>query len=157
MQKKAIGAKRTEFIMLNIKLRVKNLVAKYGTANPFQLADALNLKIKYAPLPQHIRGFLVRVLRKKYIVLNEDLSYEAQKITLCHEIGHARLHTGYGYYLHADQSYYVPSRREREANEYAVHLLSYSSDIDTNMINHVIFEKNPNPREVHKFLSMMIE
>ena len=87
---------------------------------------------------------------------------------LAHELGHARLHTKYGYYLHADMSYYVPSKREKEANEFAIHLLSYSSDLDANLINKVINgdkldssygqpgEKNPNPREVHRILSKLI-
>jgi Zn-dependent peptidase ImmA (M78 family) len=142
--------------MLNIKLRVRNLVKKYGTSNPFHLSKDLNIKIIHAPLPHNIRGFLVRVLRCKYIILNDELCYEAQKITVCHEIGHARMHEGYGYYLHADRTYYVPCRREREANEYALHLLSYSSDMDCDAISRVIAEKQPEPHEVHRILGMMM-
>lgn len=99
---------------------------------------------------------MVRVLRRKYIILNNKLSYERPKIVLAHELGHARLHTKYGYYLHADMSYYVPSKREKEANEFVIHLLSYSSDLDANLINKIIKEKNPNPREVHRILSKLI-
>lgn len=143
--------------MINIKLRVKNLVTKYNTANPFELAKELNIKIISLDLPDSIKGFLVRVLRRKYIILNnKKLTYERQKIVLAHELGHARLHTAYGYYLHADMSYYVPSKREKEANEFAIHLLSYSSDLDANLISKIIKEKNPNPREVHRILSKLI-
>ncbi|WP_196595911.1 ImmA/IrrE family metallo-endopeptidase [Pectinatus frisingensis] len=143
--------------MINMKLRVKNLMNKYGTADPFELVDDLNIKIIHAPLPDHIRGFLVRVLRRKYIILNENLCYLAQKITVCHEIGHAQLHRGYGYYLHADQAYYVPSRREKEANEYAMHLLSHSSDIDGEYIARILNEKALDPGEVHGILGMFIK
>ena len=142
--------------MINIKLRVKNLVTKYNTANPFELAKELNIKIISLDLPDSIKGFLVRVLRRKYIILNNKLTYERQKIVLAHELGHARLHTAYGYYLHADMSYYVPSKREKEANEFAIHLLSYFSDLDANLISKIIKEKNPNPREVHRILSKLI-
>ena len=142
--------------MINIKLRVKNLVTKYNTANPFELAKELNIKIISLDLPDSIKGFLVRVLRRKYIILNNKLTYERQKIVLAHELGHARLHTAYGYYLHADMSYYVPSKREKEANEFAIHLLSYSSDLDANLISKITKEKNPNPREVHRILSKLI-
>lgn len=142
--------------MLNIKLLVKNLVTKYGTANPFQLASDLKIKILYAPLPERIRGFLVRVLMKKYIILNDELCYEAQKITVCHEIGHARLHAGYGYYMHTDQTFYVPCRREHEANEYAIYLLSHSSDIEADSIRQVLIDSKPNPREIHNILGMLI-
>lgn len=142
--------------MINIPLRVKNFVNNYGTANPFQLAKDLNIKIVHVPLPSHIRGFLVRALRRKYIVLNDELSYEAQKITLCHELGHAKLHAGYGYYLHADQTYYIPCRREQEANEFAIHLLSYSSDIESDQIADLINTKRPNPREIHELLGRLM-
>lgn len=52
-------------------------------------------------------------------------------MTVFHELGLARLHTGYGYYLHTDRAYYVRSRLEAETNEYAAHLLAYSTDIDS--------------------------
>ena len=75
----------------NIKLRVKNLVNKYQTADPFALAKELDVNILYVPLPEKIRGILVRVLRKKTILLNDKLNYEAQKIVICHELGHVRM------------------------------------------------------------------
>ncbi len=143
--------------MINYKLRVKNLVNKHGTSNPFDLAKALDLKIIYAPLPSNIRGFLARVLKRKYIILNDTLCYQAQKLTICHEIGHAQLHNGYGYYLHADNTYYVPSTREYEANKYAIHLLSYSNDINADLISEVINNKRPDPHLVHTILSTFME
>lgn len=124
--------------MYNYKVRAKNLVKKSGTSNPFEIAYYLNINILQLKLPNTIRGFLVRVLRRKFIALNANLPYEAQKIVVCHELGHAILHKGYGYYLHADMSYYVPSRREKEAN------------------HKVISEKDPDPREVHKILSTLL-
>ena len=66
-------------------------------------------------LPSEIRGFLVRPLRRKCIVLNANLSELQKRIVLCHELGHARLHSGYGYYLSTNKPYYVPCRRENEA------------------------------------------
>ena len=95
-------------------------------------------------------------LRRKFIALNANLPYEAQKIVVCHELGHAILHKGYGYYLHADMNYYVPSRREKEANQFAIHLLSHSSDLDADLITKVISEKDPDPREVHRILSTLL-
>lgn len=49
----------------NIKLRVKNLVRKMGTAGPLQIADALKIPIVYAKLPDGIRGYLTRRLEGK--------------------------------------------------------------------------------------------
>lgn len=142
--------------MFNYKVRVRNLIKKYGTNNPFELANELNIATLQLDLPKSIRGFLVKALRRKFIVLNKDLPYNVQKIVVSHELGHAILHKGYGYYLHADMSYYVPSKREKEANEFAIHLLSYSSEIDAKLITKVINEKEPNPREVYRILSQLI-
>lgn len=142
---------------MNIPQRVKNLINKYDTTNPFQLAKEIGISIIRLPLPEDIHGFLVHVLRRKYIVLNENLCYAAEKVTICHELGHARLHAGYGYYLHPDSTYYIASNREREANEYAIHLLSYSTDIDGSAIAHLIAEKRPDPREVHHILGRFID
>lgn len=64
--------------MFNIKVRVKNLVNKYHTSDPFQLADDLGITIVRLPLSDDMRGFLVHVLRRKYIVQNEDLCYAGQ-------------------------------------------------------------------------------
>lgn len=142
---------------MNIPRRVKNLINKYDTANPFQLVQELGIEIIRLPLPEDIRGILVHVLRRKYIILNESLCYVAEKITVCHELGHVRLHAGYGYYLHPDITYYITSNREREANEYALYLLSYSTDIDGSAISRLIKEKRPDPREVHKILGRFID
>ena len=142
---------------MNIPLRVKNLVNKYRTGNPFQLASDLGITIVRLPLPDDMRGFLVNVLRRKYIVLNDGLCYAEQKVTVCHELGHARLHAGYGYYLHPDRAYYVRSRLEAEANEYAAHLLAYSTDIDSDEMAHIINQRQPDPRDVHLLLGRFID
>ena len=142
--------------MINIKVRVRHFVNKYGTADPFHLANDLGIQIVRLPLSDDIRGFLVHVLRRKYIVLNDNLCYDAEKITVCHELGHARLHAGSGYYLHPDSSYYVPCYREREANEYAIHLLSYSSNIDSENLSRIISNRKPDPKEIHYILGKLI-
>ena len=139
--------------VINIKRRVINLIKRHGTADPFVIAHGLNIDIIPFPLPCPIRGFLVRALRRKIIFVNARLDERSQKIVVCHELGHARLHLGYGYYLHPNSVYYIPSKREREANEYALHLLSYSHDIDIGLIIKVLKEKRPDPKIVHRLLS----
>lgn len=47
------------------KIKSENLVNKYQTADPFALAKELDVNILYVPLPEKIRGILVRVLRKR--------------------------------------------------------------------------------------------
>ena len=142
---------------MNIKRRVANLIKRHGTADPFYIAHDLNIDIIPFPLPSSIRGFLVRVLRRKIIFVNNSLDDASQKIVVCHELGHARLHVGYGYYLHPNSSYYIPSKREHEANEYALHLLSHSHDIDIGLVIKILKEKRPDPKVVHRLLSELTQ
>lgn len=143
----------------NIRLRVRNLVNKYGTADPFALAEELGVGILYLPLPDQIRGLLVRVLRKKTIIINSRLPYEAQKIVVCHELGHVRMHWHAGYFFQHEGIYYSPSRYECEANEFAIHLLDCSSEFvyDKDYILKVLERERPDPYEVHKIISALME
>ena len=143
----------------NIKLRVKNLVNKYGTGDPFALAKELDVSVLYLPLPQQIRGLLVRVLRKKTIIVNSFLPYPAQKIVVCHELGHVRMHWHAGYFFQHDGIYYSPSRYECEANEFAIHLLNYSSEFvyDKDYILSVLEKEKPDPYEVHKIINALMQ
>lgn len=141
---------------MNIKIRVANLVKKYGTCHPYELANDLGINVMELELPTSVRGFLVRALRRKYIAINTALPEINQKIVLCHELGHARLHPAYGYYYTLSGTYFIKSRKEAEANEFAAHLLSYSSDVDPRLLSRIIREKQPDPRVVHQILSELI-
>lgn len=139
--------------MIDIKSHVANLVKKHGSSNPFFIADCLGIDILPFDLPVSICGFLVRVLRRKIIILNSRLNETSQNIVICHELGHARLHAGYGYYFNPNMTYYIPSKREREANEYAANLLSYSYDIDSDLVARIINDKRPAPKIIHRLLA----
>lgn len=141
--------------MFNIPLRVKNLVRKYDTCNPYQLAEDLNIDILELDLPEAIRGFFVRPLRRKMIVINANLDDTEKLVVLCHELGHVRLHKGYGMLMHKNLPYYRSTQREYEANEFALHLLSYSHDIDTTQIQSVLNHKKPDAHYIHYLLTSM--
>jgi len=141
---------------MNIPLRVRNLIKKHGTTNETLIARELGIDIIRFDLPLAIRGFLLRVLRRKIIFINENLSEVQQLIVLCHELGHAKLHNGYGYYLHPDTTYYVSSRREHEANEYALNLLMYSHHIDYELAKIMLDNLKTSPKIVHRMLSELV-
>ena len=148
--------KKWYYAVLNIPLRVKNLVNKFDTANPYKLAKRLNIDVYEYDLPIDIRGFIVRPLRRKCILLNKSLSETEKIVVLCHEIAHARLHSGYGYYMSTNRPYYKSCKREAEANEFALHLLSHCHDIDTTVIEPMIKQKMPDPHLVHRLLNEII-
>lgn len=108
----------------NIKLRVKNLIEKYNTSNPYKLCKKLKINIEYVDLGE-IKGYFKRVLRNKYIVINETLDEYSQKVVLCHELGHAIFHNSKKInFMKKNFLNYTPEL-EKEANEFAIELLSY--------------------------------
>lgn len=127
--------------MFNIPLRVRNLVKKHNTADPMRLAKKMNICIMNGQTPNKANGFWRRVLRRKYIGLNEQLENEWQKqAVVAHEIGHIILHPDYKNYCLAGRSFFANSHKENEADEFAAKLISYYSNMDKKYI--VDFLKN---------------
>ena len=111
---------------MNIKQRVLNLIARHRTRNPFKLARALNIEIIY----QDLRGFFKKILRRKYIFINSELSEFDQKLVCAHELGHAILHSSNRIQFLIDNTKILrKSKIEDEANLFASWLLFPSDDI----------------------------
>jgi len=113
---------------MNIKRRVNNLIKKFDTNDPFKLAKALKINIIPTDLPTEIRGFLVTVLRRKIIIVNSNLDEFSTKVVVCHELGHARLHRKHTYLFNTNKACHIKSLYEKEANEFALYLLSSNFD-----------------------------
>ena len=108
---------------MNIKLRVSNLIAKYRTRNPFKLAKSLGIIVKFVDLGE-VRGLFKKILKRKYIFINSNLSEFDQRIVCCHELGHAILHSSSEHqFLIDNTSLLRRSRLEDEANLFASYLL----------------------------------
>ena len=73
---------------MDIKLKVLDLIVKYGTKNPFKLAKKLNIEILIEDLGE-VRGLFKRVLRRKFIFINSKLNEFDKMLVCCHELGHA--------------------------------------------------------------------
>ncbi len=113
---------------MNIPVRVRNLIKKHGTNNPYTLCMYLNINVLFCELGD-IKGYYKKCLRKKFIVLNSDLDEFSRKIVLAHELGHAVLHNSKDINLMKDY-YLLPknSRLEKEANSFAAELLFNEED-----------------------------
>jgi len=110
-------------IKLNVKLRVLNLIARHRTRNPFKLARALNIEIIYQDLGE-VRGFFKKILRRKYIFINNELSEFEQKLVCAHELGHALFHSSSDFQFMLDNTKLIrKSKIEDEANEFASWLI----------------------------------
>ena len=112
----------------NMKLRVKNLVERYNTSNPYTLCEKLNIEIRYFYY-EGIKGFFRRILKRKYIVINEKLDEYSQLVVLCHELGHAIYHSSKNKLLMKINFFNYNPELENEANEFAAELMKYQEEV----------------------------
>lgn len=130
--------------MINFKVRVKNLVQKYNTRNPYILCEKLKITIfeNYygADMP---KALFKKVLKKKYIMLNlSKINSENDRLfSLCHELGHALLHASDStFYLH-DHTFYVRGKYENEANKFAAELMINENILDKDRLYEMTLEQ----------------
>lgn len=76
---------------MNVKKKVGQLIQKYGTSNPFELANFMDIAVMFEPLGDSL-GYFSRFNRTSIIHINESLPYEKQLSTCAHELGHVVLH-----------------------------------------------------------------
>ena len=112
----------------NMKLRVKNLVEKYNTSNPYILCEKLNIEIRYFYY-EGIKGFFRRILKRKYIVINEKLDEYSKLVVMCHELGHAIYHSSKNKLLMKINFFNYNPELENEANEFAAELMKYQEEV----------------------------
>ena len=103
------------------KSAIKEIVARYGTADPFIIADKLNIDYYFMPLGKHPLGDTSYDNHEPIIILNESIHDSPQKyFTLAHEIGHVVMHADLAGYHSGYASYGVC---EHQANEFATGLV----------------------------------
>lgn len=77
---------------MDIKKKVGNLIKKYETSNPFLLCKYLKITVLFLELGK-TKGYFKKTLRKKFIIINCELSEFERKIVCAHELAHAILHS----------------------------------------------------------------
>ena len=105
-----------------IRKTVQQLIKKYNTKNPYELADYLGVEIIERPLGNKLGAYMY-IKRTKLILLNSEISDYLKKIVLCHELGHAVLHKNQECYFMKNNTFIVDSKFEYEANYFAANLL----------------------------------
>lgn len=107
---------------MDIKKIVAQLVEKYDTRDPFELAYLLNVIVLYEPLGT-IYGYYSRSHRTKVIHINENLPLEKQLLTAAHELGHVVQHPEANTVFLKKNTLLSTDKLEIEANTFAVELL----------------------------------
>ncbi|MCP1226003.1 ImmA/IrrE family metallo-endopeptidase [Sebaldella sp. S0638] len=111
----------------NIRIRVRNLIKKHNTSDPYILCQKLGIIVLYNDLGD-LKGYYKHPRGRKIIVINSLLSKFAQIIVLAHELGHAVLHSNStAAYLHNNVRFH-DSIMENEANKFASELLANYED-----------------------------
>lgn len=120
--------------MVNIRIRVRNLVRKYGTRNPEKLAEEFGIEIIKRKFKRTL-GFFKKELGKKFIVVNSNLNENMQQIVIAHELGHALLHSNNrSIYIH-EYTLFPRGRVEIEANIFSAELLIDENQIDKHYLD----------------------
>ena len=104
------------------KVTPKQLISKYKTNNPQEIAQELGIIILFEPLGE-INGYYNTAFRQKFIHINNTLAESKQKFTIAHELGHALLHPKANTPFLRDNTLFSINKLEIEANKFAVDLL----------------------------------
>lgn len=102
---------------------ITTLVRQYNTNSPFTIAERLNIHIRYADLGEYTRGIYYCELRRRFIVINSNLTSFWQRFICAHELGHDQLHRGLNRFFLDELTLQNANRYERQANMFAVNLL----------------------------------
>ena len=107
---------------MDTKRIVEGLIRKYGTNDPFIIADNLGIIILHRNL-RNTLGFFSHYKRFRFIHLNNNVPEKLQTFVCAHELGHAIQHPRVNTPFLKTYTLYSTSRIEREANTFAVELL----------------------------------
>lgn len=102
-----------------------DLVARYGTRNPFSLADAMGVRVVSCPDFQNLEGMYKVILGERFVFLKGSLSRRRAGQILAHELGHDALHREMGEDSIVQERFLVDMtlKPEYEANLFAAQLL----------------------------------
>jgi len=107
-----------------IKDIVVCLLETYGTLNPFELCECLNIKVLKSNLGNEIKGFFQRTPGGyKLIHINSGIDEYEMKYICAHELGHALLHDNISLGFLAENSMQIRNKYEIQADRFAAEIL----------------------------------
>ncbi|GKT02489.1 ImmA/IrrE family metallo-endopeptidase [Furfurilactobacillus entadae] len=108
---------------MDIKEITKYMTKKYKTADPFRIAELLNIQVDWVNIGKYPLGKVVYDQDAPVILLNDAINRTPkQYFVMAHELGHIVLQEGLiGYYTTA---LHGRSSLEEQADEFSVALLS---------------------------------
>jgi len=114
-----------------VKDAVSDLIKKYKTNDPYELASRMNIEVVLWDLHKEIYGFYKYERRNRFIFINSNLTETKQRFVCGHELGHAILHTKVNTPFLRKNTFFSLEKIEVEANTFAVELLLPDVFLDT--------------------------
>ncbi|KKI88655.1 hypothetical protein WQ54_31120 [Bacillus sp. SA1-12] len=131
-------------------MKLKSLIKKYQTNNPFELASLKKIHVFPWNLHNEIKGIYKYDKRNKYIFINNNLDEAFQRFVCSHELGHALLHPRSKTPFLREKTLFSLDKIEVEANTFAVELLLPDDQLyeyqNTNLSIYEICEMNGIPK-----------
>ena len=109
------------------------LIKRCYSRDPFEIADAIGIIIRYDHNFTLLKGMYKIIERNRYVILNGNLKKDVLRIVLAHELGHDTHHRAYAKdnALKEFMLYDMSTRPEYEANVFAGELLLDDKEIFT--------------------------
>lgn len=107
---------------MSVKSNVNKLVKKYGTNDPFKIAEYMGVLIVFEPLGNAL-GYYNKHFRVPMIHINQDADRKSQIFICGHELGHVVQHPDTNTSFLKKHTLFSTDKLEIEANTFAVELL----------------------------------
>lgn len=117
---------------MDIKKRVNQLVRKFGTRNPLEIAERMGCIIVRYPL-EGVRGFYHYFQRNHIIYVDDRLPDRMILFVIAHELGHVFLHKKSNAIFMDTRTHFIKNKYENEANLFAMDLLISDEDIEEHL------------------------
>ncbi|OAB48505.1 ImmA/IrrE family metallo-endopeptidase [Paenibacillus antarcticus] len=109
--------------MGQVQREVSKLLQKHGTNNPWEIVNQKGILLFFDELGD-IWGYYNRFVRVPMIHINNELTEFNSRFTCAHELGHHLLHPNVNTPFLKKNTLFCVSKIEREANHFAIHLLT---------------------------------
>lgn len=109
------------------------LIAKYGTNDPFELCNLLNIKIIYEDNFKSFFGMYCKIKDEKCIIINSNYDELTRRIICSHELGHSFQNSESVVFM-KENYLFGTEKVENEANYFAAELI-FSNLIPDNLVN----------------------
>ena len=120
-----------------IYTETKKLIKKYGTRDPFEIMDQMNIVVGETSRYKTLKGYCFMSCKTIYVMISSFLSEEEKMIVAAHELGHIILHRSQLKMapMQDDTLYNMTDNTEYQANLFAADLqsLHHQSEYQANL------------------------